>query len=78
MIARNCTLLRVNAMTLHDPRHHTRPWLVLICGPYLSRTGGDEDKIAANRARLEAMALPVYERGHLPLQPGPAAPEPPR
>jgi hypothetical protein len=44
-----------------------RPWLVLICGPYLSGTGGDLDKIAANQARLEAMALPIYERGHLPL-----------
>lgn len=67
MIARNCTLLRVYAMTMHDPRQSTRPWLVLICGPYLSGTDGDEEKIAANRARLEAMALPVYERGHLPM-----------
>jgi len=41
--------------------------LVLIAGPYLSGTGGDPDKIAANRARLESFALPVYERGHLPL-----------
>jgi hypothetical protein len=44
-----------------------RPWLVLICGPYLSGTHGDAEKIATNRARLEAMALPIYERGHLPL-----------
>lgn len=41
--------------------------LVLIAGPYLSGTGGDPDKIAANRARLESLALPVYERGHLPM-----------
>ena len=41
--------------------------LVLIAGPYLSGTGGDADKIAANRARLESFALPVYERGHLPM-----------
>jgi hypothetical protein len=46
---------------------HLRPWLVLICGPYLSGTDGDAEKITANRARLEAMALPIYERGHLPL-----------
>ena len=44
-----------------------RPWLVMIAGPYMSGTGGDPAKIAANRARLEAMALPIYERGHLPL-----------
>jgi hypothetical protein len=45
----------------------SRPLLVLIAGPYMSGTDGDPVKIAANRARLEAMALPVYERGHLPL-----------
>lgn len=44
-----------------------RPWLVMIAGPYLSGTDGDPVKVAANRARLEAMALPIYERGHLPL-----------
>ena len=44
-----------------------RPWLVLIAGPYLSGTDGDPARIAANRARLEAQALPIYERGHLPL-----------
>ncbi|RLJ40021.1 DUF4406 domain-containing protein [Acidovorax sp. 106] len=43
------------------------PLLVLIAGPYLSGTDGDPTKIAANRARLEAAALPIYERGHLPL-----------
>jgi hypothetical protein len=44
-----------------------RPWLILIAGPYLSGTDGDEARIAANCARLEAQALPIYERGHLPL-----------
>lgn len=43
------------------------PLLVLIAGPYLSGTDGDPDKIAANRARLEAAALPIYARGHLPM-----------
>ncbi len=43
------------------------PWLVLIAGPYLSGTGGDPARVAANRARLEAMALPIYRRGHLPM-----------
>ena len=41
--------------------------LVMIAGPYLSGTGGDPAKIAANRARLEGQALPVWERGHLPV-----------
>lgn len=44
-----------------------RALLVLIAGPYLSGTDGDPARIAANRARLEAAALPIYERGHLPL-----------
>ena|SRR5450830_1741592 len=43
------------------------PLLMLIAGPYLSGTDGDPRKIAANRARLEAAALPIYQRGHLPL-----------
>jgi len=45
----------------------SRPLLVLICGPYLSGTGGDPQKIARNRERLESFALPIYERGHLPM-----------
>ena len=43
----------------------TSPLLVLISGPYMTGTDGDEAKIAANLARMAAMALPVYERGHL-------------
>lgn len=39
--------------------------LVLISGPYLTGTDGDEARIAANLGRMEAMALPVYEKGHL-------------
>lgn len=44
-----------------------RPLLILIAGPYLSGTDGDPARIAANRAELERHALPVYQRGHLPL-----------
>jgi hypothetical protein len=44
-----------------------RPLLVLIAGPYLSGTDGDPAKVAANRARLESFALPIYQRGHLPM-----------
>lgn len=45
----------------------TKPLLILIAGPYLSGTDGDPARIAANLAQLEAQALPIYERGHLPL-----------
>ncbi len=45
----------------------SQPLLVLIAGPYMSGTQGDPARIAANRARLESFALPIYERGHLPL-----------
>lgn len=50
-----------------DPMAADRPLLVLIAGPYLSGTDGDPVRIAANRARLEAAALPIYQRGHLPM-----------
>jgi hypothetical protein len=43
------------------------PLLVLIAGPYLSGTNGDPQKITRNRERLESFALPIYERGHLPM-----------
>lgn len=33
----------------------------------MSGTDGDPIKIAANQARLESFALPIYQRGHLPL-----------
>lgn len=41
------------------------PMLILVSGPYLTGTDGDEALIRANLARMEAMALPLYERGHL-------------
>jgi hypothetical protein len=55
-------------MNISSPAALTpKPLLVLIAGPYMSGTGGDPDKIAANRARLESQALPIYARGHLPM-----------
>lgn len=50
-----------------SPPLRGRPLLVLIAGPYMSGTGGDPAHIAENRARLESQALPIFERGHLPL-----------
>ena len=54
-------------MTNPSTHDAAKPLLVLIAGPYMSGTNGDPDKIAANRARLESFALPIYERGHLPM-----------
>lgn len=45
----------------------TSPMVIMICGPYTSGTGGDPNRIAANRERLESFALPIYEKGHLPV-----------
>ncbi|MGB6306689.1 MAG: hypothetical protein WBF89_02765 [Steroidobacteraceae bacterium] len=45
----------------------SKPLLVLIAGPYLSGTSGDPQKIVVNRQRLESFALPIYERGHVPV-----------
>lgn len=39
--------------------------LIMMAGPYMSGTGGDPEKIAANRARLESYCLPIYNKGHL-------------
>lgn len=55
------------AMTTCVPSSASRPLLMLIAGPYMPGTGGDPQRIAANRAWLESQALPVYRRGHLPL-----------
>ena len=39
--------------------------LILVSGPYLTGTDGDPDLIRQNLARMEAMALPLFEKGHL-------------
>jgi hypothetical protein len=39
--------------------------LILISGPYLSGTNGDESLIAQNLARMESYALPLFKKGHL-------------
>lgn len=45
----------------------TAAQLILIAGPYRSGTGGDPERIASNLARLEAAALAVYQKGHVPV-----------
>jgi ADP-ribose pyrophosphatase len=44
-----------------------RPLQVLIAGPVRGGTGDDPEKIAANVAAMEVVALDVLRRGHLPI-----------
>ena len=44
-----------------------RPLLILIAGPYRSGTGDDPALMAANLARLEQAAWPLFRAGHLPV-----------
>jgi len=44
-----------------------RPLMILVAGPYRSGTGDDPAKLAANLAAMEAMALPIFRAGHVPL-----------
>ena len=41
--------------------------LIMISGPYRSGTGDDPALIRQNLERLEAMALPIFEKGHVPV-----------
>lgn len=45
----------------------TRPPMILIAGPYRSGTGDEPSKMATNLARLESAALPIFEKGHVPM-----------
>jgi hypothetical protein len=41
--------------------------MILIAGPYRSGTNDDPLRMAANLRALEAVALPLYRKGHVPL-----------
>ena len=41
--------------------------LILIAGPYRSGTNDDPHLIEKNMNNLEAMALPIFEKGHVPM-----------
>ncbi len=41
--------------------------LILIAGPYRSGTNDDPDLIEKNMKNLEAHALPIFEKGHVPM-----------
>lgn len=41
--------------------------MILIAGPYRSGTGDDPEKMAANVRAMEAVTLPIFRAGHIPL-----------
>lgn len=41
--------------------------MILIAGPYRSGTGDDPARMKANLTRLEAAALPIFQKGHVPM-----------
>ena len=41
--------------------------MILIAGPYRSGTNDDPELIQANLDRLEAVCLPIFEKGHIPM-----------
>jgi hypothetical protein len=49
---------------MRDPLVNS-PLLILISGPYMSGTNGDEQAIAKNLQAMEDYALPIYRKGHL-------------
>jgi hypothetical protein len=51
-------------MTTNDK---SEPLMILIAGPYRSGTGDDPEKMAANVRAMEALALPIFRAGHVPV-----------
>jgi hypothetical protein len=43
----------------------SKPLMILISGPYMSGTNGDEEAIAKNLNAMEDYALPIFEKGHI-------------
>lgn len=41
--------------------------MILIAGPYRSGTNNDKSLIKKNMDRLEAVALPIFRKGHIPM-----------
>ncbi len=45
----------------------SKPLMILIAGPYRSGTGDDPARMEKNLRTLEAVALPLYRAGYIPL-----------
>lgn len=41
--------------------------MILIAGPYRSGTNDDPELMKSNLANLEAIAVPLFEKGHVPI-----------
>lgn len=41
--------------------------MILIAGPYRSGTNNDPGLIQKNMEKLEAVALPIFRKGHIPM-----------
>ena len=59
------TIMLLQYLHLHVLK--PRSMMILVAGPYRWGTGDDPERIAANVAAMEACALPLYERGHVPV-----------
>ena len=59
------TIMLLQYLHLHVLK--ARSVMILIAGPYRSGSQDDPARIAANVAAMEACALPLYERGHMPV-----------
>lgn len=44
-----------------------KPMMILIAGPYRSGTNDDPEKISANVHFMESFALPIFQKGHIPV-----------
>ena len=44
-----------------------RPMMILIAGPSRSGTGDDPVKMHENLLRLEQVAWPIFQKGHVPM-----------
>jgi hypothetical protein len=44
-----------------------KPLLILIAGPYRSGTNDDRERMRSNLRALEAVALPLFRAGHIPM-----------
>lgn len=45
----------------------TKPWMILIAGPYRSGTNDEPLRLAANLEALESAAWPIFRAGHVPM-----------
>ncbi len=41
--------------------------LIMIAGPYRSGTNNDPELVKQNMDRLEAVSLPIFQKGHIPM-----------